>query len=104
MKDLLAKVKTINGYENLREYLGDELGQALYDVVNAAGEECADMSVIDPFAQGVVYACARLCDAFDQPSMALSILKESGISVAKAVEYDVAVLRKEDPTLPKGID
>ena len=56
------------------------------------------------FTVGVVYALARLVEIHDQPSMALDILKESGVNVHHAAEYDVAFLRRKDPTLPRGRD
>ena len=55
------------------------------------------------FDAGVVWACARMVDMYDQPSMAQDILKESAVDVRKAIEYDVAFLRKKNPDLPKGI-
>lgn len=57
------------------------------------------------FAQGVVYACARLVEMFDQPTMAAEILRESGVDnseIRGCAEYDVAFLRKENPKLPRG--
>jgi len=57
------------------------------------------------FTQGVVWACARLCDLYNQPTMALSILKEAGLkNLRQAAEYGLAILRKEDPTIPFGYD
>ena len=41
------------------------------------------------FDRGVVYACARLIELFDQPSMAKTILRESGVNITKADAYDV---------------
>lgn len=52
------------------------------------------------FATGVVYALARLVELYDQPDMANSILRESGVDVSHACEYDVAFLRQENPALP----
>jgi hypothetical protein len=54
------------------------------------------------FATGVVYALARLVEMYDQPSMAGDILRESGVDVRMAAEYDVAFLRKSIPKLAKG--
>ncbi len=54
------------------------------------------------FAAGVVYALARLVEMFDQPTMANEILRESGVEVRLACEHDVAFLRKENPSLPRG--
>jgi len=59
-------------------------------------------SADENFEAGVVYALARLVEMFDQPTMANSILKESGVDVRNAHEYDVAFLRKENPKLPRG--
>ena len=56
------------------------------------------------FATGVVYALARLIEIHDEPSMAMDILRESGVNVRHATEYDVAFLRREDHTLPRGRD
>lgn len=56
------------------------------------------------FAAGVVYALARLVDLYDQPGMAENILRESGVDVRHASEYDVAFLRHENPKLPRGKD
>jgi len=58
----------------------------------------------DDFASGVIYALARLVEMYDQPTMANSILKESGIDVRRANEYDIKFLRKENPKLPRGKD
>jgi hypothetical protein len=54
------------------------------------------------FAAGVVWACARLVQMFDQPTMAALILQESGVDVSQAAEQDVAFLREELPDLPAG--
>lgn len=59
------------------------------------------------FVQGVVWACARLIEMYDQPSMAVAILRESGAEdsdLKGCAEYDLAYLRKEDPKIPRGID
>lgn len=56
------------------------------------------------FEQGVVYACARVVEMFDEPTVARCVLEESGVDVTKAAEYDVQFLRKESPELPKGIE
>jgi len=62
------------------------------------------MAKKDDFAAGVVYALARLVEMHDQPSMAADILRESGVDVKFAAEYDVAFLRRENPSLPRGKD
>ncbi len=46
------------------------------------------------FACGVIYACARLIEMHDQPTMALEILKESGVNLKWADEYDKKFIRK----------
>lgn len=56
------------------------------------------------FDAGVVYALARLVELYDQPGMADTILRESGADVRHACEYDVAFLRRENPSLPRGRD
>lgn len=56
------------------------------------------------FAQGIVYALARIIDMYDQPSMASEIFKESGLKrgdLKKVSEYDLSILRKEVRYLPK---
>ncbi len=57
------------------------------------------------FTQGVVYACARLIEMFDQPNMALNILDKAGLpDLTVASEYDLLFLRKERPSIPYGHD
>jgi hypothetical protein len=49
------------------------------------------------FAKGVVFACARLIEMFDQPSMAIEILNESGVDTGemkRCAEYDLKRLRR----------
>ena len=48
------------------------------------------------FAEGVVYACARLIELFDAPTMAENILTESGIDVSLGCAEDIAFIRKID--------
>lgn len=47
-----------------------------------------------PFTEGVVYACARVVDLFDQPTIAQQILAESRVDPALGCEDDLVVLRK----------
>jgi len=59
------------------------------------------------FNDGVVYAAARLIEMHDQPTMALEIIEQAGIThdeLRKCNEYDLAFLRKEAETIQKGID
>ena len=46
------------------------------------------------FETGVIYACARLIELHDEPTMANDILRESGVDLANGDEYDLAFLRK----------
>jgi len=46
------------------------------------------------FAAGVAYACARLVEIFDQPTMAKAILRESEISLRDIDEADKKFLRR----------
>lgn len=58
------------------------------------------------FNQGVVYAAARLIEIHDQPTYALEIIEQAGITHAdlqQCAEYDLAFLRREDMTIPKGV-
>lgn len=58
------------------------------------------------FVQGVVYAAARLIETFDQPTLSLEIVDTANINrddLKQCAEYDLAFLRKEDPTIPTGI-
>jgi len=58
---------------------------------------------INGFTKGVVYACARLIENFDQPTIALSIFDESGcLNESVASEYDLFYLRKYRPSIMKG--
>lgn len=101
MSDALKKALNANGIENVNSWLGKEGGTALmtalreYEEMLKRGE--------DGFAQGVVYACALVCQLHDEPGIAKDVLKESGVDVTKAAEYDVAFLRKEQPDLPRGM-
>jgi len=57
------------------------------------------------FLQGVVYAAARLIDMYDQPTLAISIIKEAGYSASDlnvADEYDLGIIREHWPELPIG--
>ncbi len=58
------------------------------------------------FAHGITYAVARLVEMYDQPLMALEILKSAGLSneeLKSCAESDLSILRKEIPGLPKGV-
>lgn len=48
------------------------------------------------FTEGVVYACARVVEMFDQPTIAENILSESGVDVSLGCEDDLAFVRKID--------
>jgi hypothetical protein len=65
-------------------------------------QEKAPTDLTIGFTRGVVYALARLVEMYDQPTMAIQILKTSGVDIRLAQEYDVAFLRREDPSLPHG--
>jgi len=57
------------------------------------------------YVQGFAYACAQIIRLYDQPSMAINIMEESGIPLEDykaAAEYDLKVLRKYVWDLPKG--
>jgi len=57
------------------------------------------------FNQGVVFAAARLIEMHDQPTMALELIEQAGITredLKQCADYDLAFLRKEDKTIPKG--
>lgn len=60
------------------------------------------------FDAGVVWACSILVRLYDQPSMAIDIFQEAGISMnhlRQMAEYDLAPLRKHYPSqIPKGAD
>ena len=56
------------------------------------------------FAAGVVYALARIIEMYDEPTMAKNLLRESGVDVRHAAEYDVEHLRRSIPKLPRGRD
>ena len=69
----------------------------------AANKASREKAIYDgAFASGVVYAAARLVEMYDQPGMAATIVRESGVDVRMASEYDVSFLRKETPSLPSG--
>ena len=55
------------------------------------------------WSQGVLYACGRLAQE-GQDSYAEWIFNESGADPKLASEYDVALLRKIIPGLPRGKD
>jgi hypothetical protein len=58
------------------------------------------------FNQGVVYAAARLIEMHDQPTMAMDIIGQSGIThedMKHCAEWDLSFLRREDESIPKGI-
>lgn len=46
----------------------------------------------DEFKQGIVYACAVLVEAFNQPTMAENILREGGCVPADGLPYDRRIL------------
>jgi hypothetical protein len=50
------------------------------------------------FARGVVWACARMIEMYDEPTQAVAILNESGIGLEefrRCAEYDLKFIRKE---------
>ena len=56
--------------------------------------------VSSEFNQGVIWATARLIEMHDQPSMAIGILEESGMSdedMSKACDYDLSFIREHRP-------
>ena len=58
---------------------------------------------IKGFTEGVIYACARLIEIFDQPIMALEIYDMAGcLDESVASEYDLKFLRKYRPSIAKG--
>ena len=64
--------------------------------------KCEDEN-IKGFTAGVVYACARLIEAFDQPTMALDIYDMAGcLDESVASEYDLKFLRKYRPSIAIG--
>jgi len=48
------------------------------------------------FESGIIYACARMVEMFDEPSMAKYILKEADINFDNADEYDLTILKNSD--------
>lgn len=58
------------------------------------------------FAQGVIYACARLIEGHGEPSLAESILEESGVDLSLGLEYDLFFIRRIEKykNLPRGMD
>jgi|LGVE01.1.fsa_nt_gb hypothetical protein len=58
------------------------------------------------FIAGIVWAAARVVDLHDCPTIAKDIIKEAGYTgkemAAAAAEYDMQLLRKEMPDLPRG--
>lgn len=76
---------------------------ALRQAVALAPTQCASVRC-DEFAQGIVYACARLIESANQPTHAAEILHESGINVALGLEDDLVFIRQIDDfkTLPAG--
>lgn len=58
---------------------------------------------IDGFVKGLVYACARMIEDFDQPTMALHIFNNAGkFDESVASEYDLMFLRKHQPDIAEG--
>jgi len=96
MVDINKIIDAINADVDDRAYIGAET------IADRIIEDVPEVAY--GFAQGVVYALARLVEMYDQPSMASSILKESRVDVSEALEYDVSFLRREDKALPKGRD
>lgn len=41
------------------------------------------------FVEGVVYACARMVESFDQPTMAINIIQQSGVDISMACPEDL---------------
>lgn len=46
------------------------------------------------FTEGVVYACARMIELFDQPTMAENILRDSGVNLALGCDEDLVFVRQ----------
>lgn len=98
--------------DNLREKLFQSIDKTVDEKDTLCAEFIADgiiedvknLNTDDGFAQGVVYACARLIEIFDAPTLAVSIFKTSEVNPKNSTEYDLAFLREEMPDLPKGIE
>jgi len=62
----------------------------------------------DPgFYAGIIYACGYLVGSHGEDTLAEYLFQESGLTkdspeIKKAAEYDVAILRRIIPGLPKG--
>ena len=67
----------------------------------------SDYVVDKEFNQGVVWAVARIIEMHDEPTVALDVLEEANISkenMSKLCEYDLAIIRKHEKSIPKGIE
>ena len=75
-------------------------------LINILVDEIANIQQkvdVDGFTKGIVYACARMIEMHDQPTMALEIYDEAGcIDETVASEYDLQYLRKYRPSFRKG--
>lgn len=57
------------------------------------------------FMQGVIYACARINELHDQPTIADDVLISAGVNedhFKAACEYDLEFLRSGDLNIPTG--
>ena len=97
----IKEIRSLKGFENLKELLGEDLGDRLYKVLNSAEEEIKIVGNVN-FDRGVVWACARLVDGYDLPSVAKDIADEANPNYSECAEFDVKLLRKEVPSIPKG--
>ena len=59
----------------------------------------------DEFAEGAVWACARLVEMYDQPTMADAILREGPIDMYDGIDYDREILQRagiSNTTIPRA--
>lgn len=61
LKKLIAKVRNTHGYENLKEYLGKDLGSLLYQIVDKADEQQVKNLNIPAVSNSVCNAEANKC-------------------------------------------
>ncbi len=77
-------------------YTADETnayGKLCYEAGKLAAASGAGVPDHREFTEGVVYACARMIECYDQPTLAGYILGESGVDVALGCPDDLEFIR-----------
>jgi len=103
MNDLIKRLSSTNPLKRDAQDAVVELKRLQQRVKEL--EQSQNSNFKQGFAQGIIWACARINEIHDRPVIANDILSEAGINnddYKLAQEYDLKFLRPENSRIPKG--